>query len=110
MKWIFGVLVLLGFSAFSAEAQLVAGTGRVKITPALPMWLSGYAGREKPATEVLQDLWAKVLVLEDNPNNKIVIVTTDLLGLSHQVSADVARLADSLYGIKREQLLLNSSH
>jgi neutral ceramidase len=106
MKWIFCVLVVLGFRS---EAQLVAGVGRVKITPELPMWLSGYAGREKPATEVLQDLWAKALVLEDG-KNRVVIVTTDLLGLSHQVSADVARLVDSLYGIRREQLILNSSH
>jgi len=93
-----------------AEAQLVAGTGRVKITPQLPMWLSGYAGREKPATEVLQDLWAKALVLEDGRTNRVVIVTTDLLGLSHQVSADLAHQVDSLYGIRRDQLLLNSSH
>jgi neutral ceramidase len=123
MKWILGVLVLLGLSA---KAQLVAGTGRVKITPALPMWLSGYAGREKPATEVLQDLWAKALVLEEDASspssrsppasrsngrkNRVVIVTTDLLGISHEISADVARQVDSLYGIKREQLVLNSSH
>jgi len=107
MKWTLGVLLVLGFSA---QAQLVAGTGRIKITPELPMWLSGYAGREKPATEVLQDLWAKALVLEDGAGNRVVIVTTDLLGLSHQVSVDVARKVDSLYGIRREQLLLNSSH
>lgn len=104
--------------AEAAHTGLLAGTGRIKITPELPMWLSGYAGREKPATEVLQDLWAKVLVLEEIPPahartvpiSRIVIVTTDLLGLSHQVAVDVARLADSLYGIKRDQLLLNSSH
>jgi len=107
MKWIVGFLLVLGCNA---DAQLVAGTGRVKITPSLPMWLSGYAGREKPATEVLQDLWAKALVLEDGAKHRVVIVTTDLLGLSHQVSADVAYQVDSLYGIKREQLLLNSSH
>jgi predicted dehydrogenase len=117
MKWIVVVLVLFGLGT---DAQLVAGTGRVKITPELPMWLSGYAGREKPATEVLQDLWAKVLVIEDGAHlpasrsnggkNRVVIVTTDLLGISHEVSADVARQVDSLYGIKREQLILNSSH
>ena len=74
MKWFVGFLLLLGFSA---DAQLIAGTGRIKITPTLPIWLSGYAGREKPATEVLQDLWAKALVLEDGRKNRVVIVTTE---------------------------------
>lgn len=93
----------------NADAQLRVGVGRVKITPALPMWLSGYAGRDQPATEVLQDIWAKALVVEDG-KDRIVIVTTDLLGISHEISVEVARQVDSLYGIRRDQLILNSSH
>ncbi len=101
------------------DAQLLAGVGRVKITPALPMWLTGYAGRDQPATEVLQDIWAKVLVVESGGagaadgrgrGNRVVMVTTDLLGISHEISVEVARQVDSLYGIKRDQLILNASH
>jgi len=98
--------------------QLVRGTGgniragaaKISITPTLPAWLNGYASREQPANGVLTDIWAKALVLEDAPGSRVVIVTVDLLGLSHDVVTEVARQADSLYGVKRSQLLLNSSH
>src|SRR5450631_701113 len=108
MRWVIIFIVLAGVSANTADGQargladgeLRAGVGRVKITPELPMWLTGYAGRDQPATEVLQDIWAKALVLEDRGAgvaggrggpNRVVIVTTDLLGISHEISVEVAR-------------------
>jgi hypothetical protein len=109
MRWLIVLILFVGLGADAADGGLRAGVGRVKITPALPMWLSGYAGRDQPATEVLQDIWAKVLVVEDG-KDRVVIVTTDLLGISHEISVEVARQVDSLYGIKRDQLILNSSH
>ena len=95
--------------------SLMAGTikvgiARKVITPAAPIYLTGYAGREKPATGVIHDLWAKALVLEENEKNKVIIVTTDLLGLSHEVSEAVAKKVQMKYGINRSQLLMNSSH
>lgn len=100
-----------GRSSFGPGAPgLRAGIARIVITPTLPMWLTGYAGRDLPATAIIHDLWAKALALEESPGHRVVIVTTDLLGLSHEILEDVARQVDSLYGLKREQLLLNSSH
>ena len=109
MRWLIVLILFAGVSADAADGELRAGLGRVKITPKLPMWLTGYAGRDQPATEVLQDIWAKVLVVEEG-KDRVVIVTTDLLGISHEISVEVARQVDSLYGIKRDQLILNSSH
>ena len=40
----------------------------------------------------------------------MVIVTTDLIGLPHEVSADVAERVKKKYGLDRRQLLLSSSH
>jgi len=59
---------------------------------------------------VMHDIWAKALALEDGEKSRVVIVTLDLLGLSHEIVESVAWQADSLYGLKRGQLLLNSSH
>lgn len=94
----------------STAGEIKAGVARIVITPELPMWLTGYASREKPAAGIIHDLWAKALVLEENADSRVVIVTTDLLGLSHEISEEVARRAEHDYGIKRSQLILNSSH
>ena len=99
----------------AGSQSLLAGTikvgiARKVITPAAPVYLTGYAGREKPAAGVIHDLWAKAMVLEENEKNKVIIVTTDLLGLSHEVSEAVAKKVQIKYGISRSQLLMNSSH
>lgn len=106
-KWFF-TLLLLAVSASAAEFK--AGVGRILITPPLPVWLSGYAARTNAANEVLQDLWAKALALQDARGRRAVIVTTDLIGLPHELSAEVATQVQKRYGLRRAQLLLNSSH
>jgi neutral ceramidase len=111
MKWKILLSLMLSWQLMmAADGTVRAGIARVAITPEGPMWLNGYAGRDEPSKGVLHDIWAKALVVESGPGSRIVIVTTDLLGLSHEISEAVARQADSLYGIRRDQLLLNSSH
>jgi hypothetical protein len=105
------LLVALLFTASGLlGADLKVGVASKVITPELPFWLTGYASRTKPSTEVLHDLWAKAVVLEEKGGSRVVIVTTDLLGLSHEVSEDVAARVTRKYGIDRSQLLMNSSH
>ena len=85
------------------------GIAKINITPKSPAFMTGYANRDKPSEGVLHDLWAKALVLS-NKNEKMIIVTTDLLGLSHQVSVEVAEKIQAKLGIERRQLMFNSSH
>lgn len=112
-----GFLIMLGIllpgitpAAPGKPGSLRAGVARIVITPSLPMWLTGYAGRDNPANGIIHDLWAKALALEERPGHRIVIVTIDLLGLSHDIVEQVTHQVDILYGIQRHQLLLNSSH
>lgn len=86
------------------------GIARRVITPQDTAFLSGYSGRDTPAKGVLHDLWAKALVLQEDEGSRIVIVTTDLLGLSHEISEELAKYVLDKYGMSRSQLLLNSSH
>lgn len=104
------ILLLILASASLADAQLKVGVARKSITPETPVWLTGYASRNKPSTEILHDLWAKALVIEENSRKRVVIVTLDILGLSHDISEEVTQRLIQIHGIDRSQLILNSSH
>ncbi len=104
-------LVGTGLPTAGAEgSEWKAGVGVVDITPALPIWMAGYAARKGPAKEVAQRLHAKALALEDRGGHRCVIVTTDLLGLPAAVSEPVAESVGRLYGLARDEIVLTSSH
>ena len=88
-----------------------AGVARVVITPEEPMWMAGYASRNRPSEGVLHDLWAKALALEDAKGEKVVLVTTDLIGLRGNYMYDriLSRLKEN-YGLSNANVILSSSH
>ena len=102
-----GILLILTCTLSASDIKV--GVARKSITPPLPFWLSGYT-RNTKSNEVVQPLWAKAVVFEESPWSRVVIVTTDILGLSHEISAAVAERVSKNYGITRSQLLMNSSH
>ncbi len=103
------ILLLLSAAGLSG-AGLRAGAGRVDITPAGPIWMSGYAARTHPSDGVLLRLWAKALAIESGPGKRIVIVTADVVGFPREVADEVAFRAKKQYGLERSQLLINASH
>ena len=107
MRW--SVLVFL-ICGISSGADFKAGVGRIKITPEEPIWLSGYASRTKPSEGVIHDIWAKALAMEDPKGGRVIIVTTDLIGLPRPVSEVVAARLQKEHGLERARLVLNSSH
>ncbi len=104
--------VLLGFvlALPLVAGDLQVGIGRIKITPEKPIYLSGYAARKKPSEGVKLDIWAKALAFQDKKNGKVVIVTTDLIGMSRQISERIGAEVEKKYGLRRAQLMINSSH
>lgn len=113
----FGMLrdMLRFLIAFAAALPVLAGdlqvgVGRIKITPERPIFLSGYAARKKPSEGVKLELWAKALAFSDKKNGRVVVVTTDLIGMSRSISERVGAEAEKKYGLRRAQLMINSSH
>lgn len=113
-KTALGVLCVLLLAASLGDAApggaFKAGLARVVITPDKPVWMAGYASRNKPAEGKMHDLYAKALALEDARGARIVIVTTDLLGLPRAMTTPLREHANKRYGLKPEQILFNSSH
>lgn len=87
-----------------------AGAAAVVITPEKPMWMSGYATRDKPAQGKLSDLHAKALVIEDPIGRRAVVVTMDLVGISRDLAAAVCTELKVKHQLPREAILLSVSH
>lgn len=98
-------------SRASAEttAPWKAAAGAMAITPDEPVWMAGYASRNKPSEGKIHDLFAKVLVVEDSAGNRLAIVTTDLIGITPQLRSGVEAIAGK-HGLPPEALLMNASH
>ncbi|MGE0126915.1 MAG: neutral/alkaline non-lysosomal ceramidase N-terminal domain-containing protein [Blastocatellales bacterium] len=94
----------------AAPALMKAGFARIIITPEKNMWMSGYANRTKPSAGKVHDLYAKAIAIQDSRGGRIVLVTTDLLGLPRALTSEISEHANKSYGLKREQILFNSSH
>ncbi|MBX3397568.1 MAG: neutral/alkaline non-lysosomal ceramidase N-terminal domain-containing protein [Gemmataceae bacterium] len=94
----------------AAEPGFKAGVARANITPKEFMWMAGYGSRNKIAEGKTHDLFAKALALEDSNGQRLVLVTTDLIGLPRTVSEVVFESVKDKAKLTRGQLLLNASH
>ena len=94
----------------AAEKQWLAGVAKVNITPELPIWLSGYASRDRPAATTHDELWAKALVIEDAAGKRAVLVTMDLVGIDRELSQTVCKRIEETYKLPRSAIALSTSH
>ncbi len=106
LRLVLGILLTVCASA----ADYRAGVARIDITPKQAIWMSGYASRTHPSEGVISPLFAKALAIEDNKGGRVVIVTTDLVGLPRAISDVVAARALKQFDLDRAGLVLNSSH
>lgn len=107
-KWLFYLGLIFSSTLYAADFQ--AGVAKTAITPPVPFWLTGYAARTKPADSVRMELWAKALAIQDNQGGRAVIITTDVIGLPQEISDTVAERLAKSHGLKRSEVLFNSSH
>ncbi|MBM3457144.1 MAG: hypothetical protein FJX77_01220 [Armatimonadetes bacterium] len=87
-----------------------AGTAKTDITPRTPIWLAGYGGRDRPSEGVLHPIWVRALALEDGAGERVVLLTTDLCGLSRDSCERIYAGIASRCGMSRERVLLTSTH
>lgn len=87
-----------------------AGVARTVITPKETQWMAGYAARNHPAEGTLNELMAKALVLEDQNGQRVVMISTDLVGVPQKISEHIKTRLQEKFGLTKAQILLNSSH
>lgn len=105
-------LVLFGSVALAQKpkSDWSAGVARIVITPDQPVWMAGYASRTKPSEGATHDLYAKALALRDSRGQRLVIVTTDMLGFPRAMGEAIAEGVAQKYRLPRASLVLTSSH
>jgi hypothetical protein len=87
-----------------------AGISAEVMTPEGRMWLGGYGSRNRPAEGVMKDLWVKVLVLENKRGERVVLVTTDMVGMPKDMSDRIRKALNTRFKLSKAQIILNSSH
>lgn len=105
------LLVLVWINSAEADQRLPwrIAAGSIAITPEKPVWMGGYAARKSPSDGKVHDLFAKVLAIQDVNGNRLVIVTTDLLGITPELRSGVEAHLNG-HGIPPAALLMNASH
>ena len=86
------------------------GTAKEKVTPQDPLWMAGYAARTHPASGVLNDLWAKALVLEDERGVRAAIISLDLIGIGPDVARPICAELEAKHRLPRANVVIFCSH
>ncbi|MGC8642482.1 MAG: neutral/alkaline non-lysosomal ceramidase N-terminal domain-containing protein [Isosphaeraceae bacterium] len=106
---ILGLVLLLPGRAKGQDAPLRAGSARVDITPKVPVALGGYAGRKGLSRGVHDRLFARVVAFEQN-GHRLVLVSTDLLGLYGSTSETIRQTILSACHLEASELFLAAIH
>ena len=102
------VLLILHIFCPIGEAALKGGCAKVNITPPLGIKLIGSKG--KPSDDILDELYAKALVLNDG-NTAVAIVSADLLYTPlEEITNPVRRIIKEKTGIPEQNVLICATH
>ncbi|MFM7151138.1 MAG: neutral/alkaline non-lysosomal ceramidase N-terminal domain-containing protein [Gemmataceae bacterium] len=104
------VLLTTSISQAADPSGWKAGVAVRVITPKGPMWLAGYASRNRPSEGTEQDLHVKALAIEDPRGQRVVLLTSDLIGISQSLADAVCEEVGKKTGLGRESILLTCSH
>ncbi len=103
-------LILLGHLQVLAQDQgLLAGASTVNITPALPVPLSGYAGRAQPSTGVHDSIFARAFVFDDG-RTQACLIQADLIGFSFDFADEINQEVEKRTGIPKQNCFLVAAH
>jgi neutral ceramidase len=85
------------------------GLARRVITPQTPVWLAGYGSKRAPEGK-LHDLWVKVLALQDPSGQRVVMATTDHMGMSRTIYDSLMAKLQARCGLAPADFMVTFSH
>ena len=94
---------VLSLDAAASESALRAGTARIDITPEKPVKMSGYGARTALSEGVHDPLSARVVAFE-NDGERLVLVSSDLLGYYGGTAEQFRKVILSEFDLKPGEL------
>ncbi len=85
------------------------GIAKRVITPQTGVWLAGYGMKRAPEGKI-HDLWVKVLALQDAEGGRVVMATTDHMGMSRTVYDALYDRIKETCGLEASRFMLTFSH
>jgi hypothetical protein len=94
------------------EVDWYIGLARVCITPEEPVWLHGYASknRSRPYESVLDDIFAMAMAVKSKGGKPAVLIAADLCVLREPEETALCSVIMRKTGLARGRILLNWSH
>lgn len=87
---------------------ILAGAGRIDITPAMGIQIAGDIGRYRPVEEIRDPLYAKALVVEGN-GKRVCIVQADLALMTQGYGDKIRHSAAERFGLAPEAIMLHAT-
>jgi len=106
--------ITAGFAAFTAPVSrasaIEVGIACRDITPEPPIWLAGYAARNRPADKIDQPLVLQALAFRDESGHRCVLVAADNCEISAGFAAPALKKIEAEHGLKAGEVIIVSSH
>ncbi|MBT7611248.1 MAG: hypothetical protein HN576_15925 [Bacteriovoracaceae bacterium] len=112
---------------YAAKGNYRAGLSSIELKPEIGIPLAGYGDKRRrlspldwkgkyphsfffrPSTGFRDPIFAKTMIIHDENDNKLVLVSLDLIGISKKLVKDIARKITKL-GYKRENIIISATH
>ena len=106
------LLATLPTTTHSAQPNWNIGLATVSITPDQPVWLYGYASKNRfqPYDSILDDIYASAVAIQSEDDEPAVLITADLCVLREPEATALSKVLTAKTGLPRNRILLNWSH
>ncbi|MEN6644204.1 MAG: hypothetical protein ABFE08_17330, partial [Armatimonadia bacterium] len=86
-----------------------AGFFETDVTPETSVFLAGNPGR-RPSEGVDEPLYLRMVALEDDGGERVVLVTMDLLKFPRDMAWRIKQWAERELGLSSASVIINTSH
>ena len=97
-------------SLAAKETFYAVGAAEVDITPDYPIWLNGYAARQRESEGIDQHIFAQALAIGSSKRTLALLLTVDNVGVPAAVRDEVAARLARKAGLRNERFALCSTH